>query len=304
MGMIFNIQKFSVHDGPGIRSIVFFKGCPLSCRWCSNPEGICRQPQIFFRQDSCIGDKGCDLCARACQKQAIRMESGFPVIDRRLCGDCTACADCCPSRAIERTGYQATVQDVMDEVLKDDGFYSRSGGGLTLSGGEPLLQAEFAAELLDGARACGLTSAIETTGCVSWSQAEPVFRRLDVIQYDLKSMDTRKHQEFTGVGNELPKENFRRLCQTFPEKNILARTPVIPGFNDTPEEIQQIIDFIEACMEESGAQNVAYELLPYHAYGAMKYRYLGREYPMEERNMGKDELERLKGQLAHQVLVL
>lgn len=301
MGIIFNIQKFSVHDGPGIRSIVFFKGCPLSCRWCSNPEGIQRYPQIFFRQDPCIGERECGLCATACPRQAIRMQDGIPMISRELCKDCTSCAEVCPSKAIERVGYQVSVQEVMEEVIKDDGFYSRSGGGLTLSGGEPLLQAEFAAELLDEARKCGLTGAIETTGCVSWEKAEPVFSRLDFIQYDLKSINTEKHREFTGVGNELPKENFQRLCRTFPQKKILVRTPVIPGFNDTPKEIQEIIDFIEACRGEA---KVAYELLPYHAFGAIKYRYLGRSYPMEERNMGKKELERLKERLVYRIPVL
>lgn len=300
-GMVFNIQKFSVHDGPGIRSIVFLKGCPLACRWCSNPEGIHKNPQFFFREDRCIGENECGLCKEGCKKQAIQMEDGRPVFLRELCGDCTDCAEVCPSKAIERTGRWMTPEEVLEEVLKDDGFYSRSGGGLTLSGGEPLLQAEFAAELLDQARKSGLTSAIETTGCVSWEQAEPVFRRLDVIHYDLKSMDTEKHRQFTGVGNELPKENFQILCKTFPEKPIIVRTPVIPGFNDTPEDIQKIIDFIA---ENRGEAKVIYELLPYHAFGVMKYQYLGRTYLMEEKNMDKKIMDSLKNHLIQKIPVL
>lgn len=300
-GMVFNIQKFSIHDGPGIRSIVFFKGCPLSCRWCSNPEGIGRETEFFFRKDRCIGTDVCGLCLKACPNQSVSQKDGVPAFARSRCAGCHVCADHCPSKAIEAVGHIMTVDEVMNRIVQDDGFYTRSGGGLTLSGGEPLLQPEFAVCLLMEARRCGLSTAIETTGCVQWEAAVPVFEQLDFIHYDLKSMNEEKHRAFTGAGSQLPKANFKKLCSSFPDKPIVVRTPVIPGFNDTAEEIQEIIDFIEQWKQNA---DVVYELLPYHAFGAAKYNYLDKHYAMNCHNMGKPELEQLKSKLVHEIVLI
>ena len=303
-GLIFNIQKYSVHDGPGIRTIVFFKGCPLACRWCSNPEGISPLPEISYKKSKCIELEKCGYCLTACPHQAITSDAeGLANIDHSLCRDCTACADVCPARAIERMGKWMTVDEILKEVSADELFYSRSGGGLTLSGGEPLLQAAFATALLKQAHADGLETAIETTGCVPWEQALPVFEQLDFIHMDIKSVDPVKHRAYTTHDNALILENFSKLCATFPDKPIVARTPVIPGFNDTLEDLQAICDFLS----EAGkpAHNLSYELLPFHNFGSTKYEFQGKPYFFDGyANMDKDFVRTLRTQLRSDVPIL
>lgn len=296
-GLVFNIQKYSVHDGPGIRTIVFFKGCPLACRWCSNPEGISHLPEISYKSSKCIGVSKCGFCVKACLNQAIRVdEEDKAVIDHSKCGDCTICSDKCPAQAIERMGRMMSVEEILKEVMADELFYSRSGGGITVSGGEPLLQAEFVTELLKQAHREGLETAIETTGCVPWEQAQPVFEQLDFIHMDIKSVDPVKHKAFTGRDNALILENFRRLCESFPDRPIIARTPVVPGFNDNVEALQAIVDFIN----EVGASctDLSYELLPFHNFGSTKYAFQGKSYYYQGYgNMDKIVVEELRAQL-------
>ncbi|MEG0418342.1 MAG: glycyl-radical enzyme activating protein [Gordonibacter sp.] len=304
LGRVFNIQRYSVHDGPGVRSIVFFKGCPLACRWCSNPEGIKPWPQVVYRIDSCIGVDVCSRCVRACPGDAVSAgQDGRALLNHALCErGCRACVDVCPAKAIEVAGTDMTVDAVMGKVAGDDAFYRRSGGGITLSGGEPLLQPEFASALLDEAHRWGLSTAIETTGYASWSVVEQVLSRVDTIQYDLKSVDEKTHCAFTGVGCSPIKENFVRLCRAFPEKHIIARTPVVPRCNDSIEELQAIVDFIS---EAKGSADVAYEMLPYHSYGESKYANLGIEYSLGDiPNMKKEEIDRYKTHLITDVVLV
>jgi pyruvate formate lyase activating enzyme len=277
-GLIFNIQKFSVHDGAGIRTLVFLKGCPLKCKWCSNPEGQSFAPQLAFNPNKCIGLSECALCMRACPTGVIRENSdGKAQIERILCDNCGACADMCPSRALETLGKRMSVEQVIATVEEDSAFYARSGGGLTLSGGEPISQAGFVKKLLAAARSRGIDTALETSGYCAWNDMEEVCRLVTHVFFDIKSADREKHRRDAGVDNEVILENLRRLVQRFPALSITVRTPVIPGFNDSPDDIRKIAEFLNTLPVRP-----AYELLAYHRFGEPKYRQLGLEYPLPD----------------------
>jgi pyruvate formate lyase activating enzyme len=284
-GIVFNIQQFSVHDGPGIRTIVFLKGCPLQCRWCSNPESQKPRPELAFDRKKCIGQNECGRCLD-CPQGAIGVNGASEVeLKRDLCNDCGVCAEECPSRALEIIGGEMSVRQVLDSVEKDFCFYSRSGGGLTLSGGEPLFQPDFAIGLLKHAKSLGMHTAIETCGHLKWEVLEESLNYTNSLMYDIKCMDPVKHREFTGVSNTLILENFEKICRSFPQKSKIVRTPIVPGFNDNPEEIESIAEFIRPF------PNVKFELLPYHRFGERKYELTGRSYlltdlrPPDERRM-------------------
>ena len=273
-GLVFNIQKFSLHDGPGIRTIVFLKGCPLACIWCSNPEGQSAAPELTLSADRCMGFEDCDRCIAVCLENAIgRDEDGELHVDRDSCDGCGDCAFVCPPKALEVTGDWVGVDEVIRIVEEDDAFYTRSGGGLTLSGGEPLAQGAFVRALLTAARSRGIDTAIETSGLCNWKTLRDVAPLTDRIFFDLKCIDPQKHQRVTGVSNRKILENFRRLRTEFPENDVVVRTPVIPGVNDSEAEILAIAEFVE---EAGGAS--AYELLPYHGLGEPKYAKLGKRY--------------------------
>ncbi len=275
-GWIFNIQKFSLHDGAGIRTVVFLKGCPLACRWCSNPESQAYRPELLYARDRCIGEHECDRCIRVCKAAAIgRDADGKAAIDRSLCNNCGDCAGACPSKALEVSGTLVSVDEVIRAVEQDSGFYVRSGGGLTLSGGEPLAQDSFAERLLATARRRGLDTAIETSGFCRWEALQRVAPLVDQLFYDIKCLDTEKHRVATGVSNEIVLDNFQKLRRDFPATVVVVRTPIIPGLNDSREDIQAIARFIDSA---GGA--TAHELLAYHGFGEPKYQRLGRTYPL------------------------
>jgi len=285
-GLVFNIQKFSLHDGPGIRTIVFLKGCPLACIWCSNPEGQSVSQELTLGADHCLGSEDCDRCIAVCLEKAIgRDENGALHIDRDSCDGCGDCAYVCPPKALEVAGDWVGVEEVIRIVEEDDAFYARSGGGLTLSGGEPLAQGVFVRALLTAARSRGIDTAIETSGLCNWKTLRDVAPLADRIFFDLKCIDPQKHQRVTGVTNRKILENFRRLRTEFPQNDVVVRTPVIPGVNDSEAEILAIAEFVE---KTGGA--AAHELLPYHGLGEPKYAKLGKRYrlghlepPTEER---------------------
>ena len=291
-GLVFNIQKFSLHDGPGIRTIVFLKGCPLACSWCSNPEGQSRQPELIQTCDRCIGTDDCDRCLSICLEQSLAIgDEGRVLVDRSRCDACGDCAYVCPSRALEVSGYWVTVADVMRTVEEDDAFYARSGGGLTLSGGEPLAQGAFVRALLEAARARGIDTAIETSGLCSWKTLREAAPLADRIYFDIKCLDPEKHQRGTGVSNEKILDNFRKLRSELPEVTVFVRTPVIPGFNDSKEDIATIVAFIEAA---GGA--ASYELLAYHGFGEPKYAKLGQHYRLSHvAPQSPEQMQELKG---------
>ena len=284
-GLVFNIQKFSLHDGPGIRTIVFLKGCPLACIWCSNPEGQSTAPELIYTSDRCIGVEDCDRCVAVCPEQALtKDDEGKICIDRSICDACGDCAFVCPSRALEESGEWLGVDDVLRIVEEDDAFYARSGGGLTVSGGEPLAQGAFVRALLGAARDRGIDTAIETSGLCNWKTMKAVAPLTDRIFFDIKCLCPEKHERVTGVSNRKILQNFRRLRAEFPQVDVVVRTPVIPGVNDSEDDILAIVEFVN---DAGGAS--AYELLPYHGFGEAKYTKLGKHYSSSHLRPPSDE---------------
>ncbi|KEI09804.1 radical SAM protein [Clostridium sp. K25] len=266
-GCIFNIQKFSLNDGPGIRSIVFFKGCPMSCLWCSNPESQCVQPQIMYNKNVCVQ---CGMCKSVCSNYAINLKSENK-IERDKCIGCGKCAEICPSEALVVSGESVTVGEVVGKLKKDSIYYRKSGGGVTLSGGEALLQPEFTIELLKQCKSLGWHTAIETAMYVSDEIVEKIVPYLDLILVDVKCMDSLRHKEFTGVDNEIILNNIR-LSDRIAEEMII-RVPVIEGFNSDEKSIRDIAEFAKTLKKVKRI-----DLLPYHSYGENKYETIGRNY--------------------------
>ena len=288
--MVFNIQKYSVHDGPGIRTIVFLKGCALSCRWCSNPESQHRQPELAFNAGRCLGVSKCGHCIVACPYGSITLGGDDKLcINRDHCRSCHRhCAAACPAQGLLVYGKQRTVDDVLNVVEQDMAFYARSGGGLTLSGGEPLLQGEFALALLREARARRIKTAVETCGMVPPETIRAAAEYLNYVLFDIKHMDSAVHEAQTGLPNERILENFRILAEEFPALPILARTPIIPGFNDSEQAVTDIARFLKPF------ERVEYEMLPYHRLGTQKYQFLDRPVPMGDVKLEADHMNKLQ----------
>ena len=262
MGVLTAIQRFSLHDGPGIRSTVFFKGCNMRCAWCHNPETLRVEPEVLYYRSKCVG---CGACAQVCPSH--RVEGGKMVYDRAACADHGACAQVCFSGALEMCGKEYTVQDVLHEVMQDVDYYAQSGGGVTLSGGEVLLQPQFAAELLSALHKEGVQTAIESNLNVDFSTLEALLPDLDLVMCDLKLWDEDAHRRWTGAGNARIRENIARLSRS--GKPFIVRTPVIPGVNDSEAEIAAIAGFV------GQLPGLAYyELLNFNPLGGSKYQAL------------------------------
>ena len=275
-GRVLNIQHFCTHDGPGIRTTVFLKGCSLRCKWCSNPESILKKAELAYNPGKCIGEKECGLCLPVCPEVAIYVVGAGERSDDKvrinwdLCTNCGKCVPVCPSKALYLFGEEMTVDQVLAEVEQDGTFYRESGGGLTVSGGECLLQADFLEALFIEAHRRGIHTAIETAGNVPWAYMEKVLPHVDLVQHDIKLTDPERHKKWTGVSNERIRENFKKAYETFPNTKFIVRTPLIPGINDDEEHIRATLAFIRP------HKNVVdYELLPYHRFGESKYRVPG-----------------------------
>ena len=292
-GIVCNLQRYSVHDGPGIRTVIFLKGCPLRCRWCSNPESQSFAPELAFRLSKCLGLSKCGACLAADGVKAGPDNlPRFPA-DRTRKGALSAAA-LCPADALVVYGRRMTAEEAVAEAEKDAAFYSRSGGGLTLSGGEALSQPDFALAILREAKERRLRTALETSGEAPWEVLEKACGLLDFIFYDIKCMDASKHRLQTGAENGRILENFRRLRKAYPSLPVRVRTPIIPGVNDAAEEIADIAKFAA----EHGAD---YELLPYHAFGKPKYEALGRSYPMGDAILPEEKIKALR-EVAAQII--
>ena len=270
-GLVWDIRKYSLHDGPGIRTTVFLKGCPLSCLWCSNPESQVGDPEVAWVREKCLS---CGTCVQACVREAITVDrSGRRRIDPARCDLCGDCAARCPGGAMAMVGRAMSVDAVLHEVGQDAIFYSRSGGGLTLSGGEPLAQAAFAAELLRRYKSdyVGFHTSVETCGEAPWEALALVAPHVDLFLYDIKHMDTLEHRRLTGAGNERILENAARLAAR--RASIVVRLPLVPGCNDDEENLRRTAEFARSVL---GADRV--DLLPYHRLGEPKYSRVGRSY--------------------------
>ena len=288
-GTVLNIQRYCSHDGPGIRTNVFLKGCSLRCKWCGNPESIRMKPEIAYDPQKCTGRK-CGLCLKSPFPEGAFyfVEGGEDrvKVNWDLAMDCdVALTSLCPTGALEMFGKQMTVNEVLDEVEKDSSFYRNTGGGMSMSGGELMLQPDFSAALLEGAHKRGINTAIETACNVPWANIEKVLPHVDTMLHDHKLTISERHKKWTGAGNERILANFKKAYETFPDIDFIARTPLIPGVNADEKHIRAVLAFIRPYKNV-----IDYELLPYHRFGLGKYESLGVVYELDDYKTPSDDL--------------
>lgn len=273
-GLIFDVQKFAIHDGGGIRTNVFLKGCPLQCLWCSNPESLASKPEITFVTNNCIG---CGKCLEVCPAGAIRQGETAGediIIDRERCTLCGQCAKHCYAGAINIIGRYVSVPELMQIIERDRKFYEQSGGGVTFSGGEPTAQPEFLKAALAEIQKRGIHTAIETSSLLPWDIYASILEHVDLVLTDIKHMDDAEHKRLTGVSNQLILDNIRKISKLgIPVK---IRLPLIPGINDSDRNLEATAEFVE---QLSNVQSL--DILPYHRLGEMKYRQLDLSYPLK-----------------------
>jgi pyruvate formate lyase activating enzyme len=283
-GNIFDIRRFSIHDGPGIRTTIFFKGCPLACQWCHNPESQARLPELWFRTQYCIR---CLACLDACDRGAISLNGDDPAFDLENCTLCGTCAAACATGARAVVGQEMSLGHVIAEVERDRIFYDETGGGATISGGEPLLQGSFLRALLSELREREIHTTLDTCGYSSWKTLDSLRQMVDLFLFDLKLIDDAKHRHYTGVSNGLILDNLQQLSAQ--GHGIILRLPVIPGITDSPDDLLQFGRFVSAL---PGRPPV--EILPYHATGAVKYDRLGKSYLLSSlRPPSRDRVEEI-----------
>ena len=290
-GIIFDIKRYAIHDGPGIRTTIFFKGCSLRCWWCHNPEGLVIQPELIFKENRCI--KGCTECIISCPKEALSRVDQYISINRKECDLCGECVKVCPAGALEIIGREMRVQEIVKEIEKDMIFYDESGGGVTFSGGEPLMQPEFLDALLEECKERDIHTAIDTCGYAPFEVIEKIRDKVDLFLYDIKMMDDEKHIEYTGVSNEPILDNLKKLAEQ--GSVIMVRLPIMPGINDDDDNINKIAEFILSlrCIKDIS-------LLPYHRAGSEKYQRLNKAYRMDKTQPSSDEkIVEIKKNLEH-----
>lgn len=273
-GLLFDVQKFATHDGGGIRTLIFLKGCPLQCLWCSNPESLSPHPESNFVPNNCVG---CGKCRTVCPQDAIgdgKLDQSGLTIDRNRCTLCGECAKFCYAGAINILGRYVTVSELMEMVEKDREFYEESGGGITFSGGEPLAQPQFLEAALKEAQRRGIHTAIETSSFASWEVYESILEHVDLVLTDIKHMDDEEHKKVTGVSNRLILENMRKISDLGIPLRI--RLPLIPGINDSDSNLNATADFVQKL---NNVQSL--DILPYHRLGEMKWGQLDFSYPLE-----------------------
>lgn len=269
-GIIFDIKRYAIHDGPGIRTTVFFKGCPLDCQWCHNPEGKDPEPEITWNSKRC--PKDCTACLSICSQGAIKKKGKSIIIDLSKCDLCGECRDVCAYEALEIVGEEMTVKHVMEEVEKDRIFFDNSGGGITFSGGEPLMQPDFLEALLDECQKRNIQTTVDTSGYAPSEILERIAGKVDLFLYDIKFIDDEKHKEHIGASNKIILENLERLSKE--GKKIFIRIPLVAGVNDDEKNIRKTAEFL---LPLKNLRQI--NLLPYHKGGVEKYKRLRKENP-------------------------
>ncbi len=281
-----NIQRYSLHDGPGLRTILFLKGCPLSCLWCSNPETQNPEPELMYTPAQCIA---CGTCVDVCEYGAFFRKDRAVELDKETCVDCGVCAEACPTGAASMVGTEVTAAEAADLLESDAPFFRRSGGGVTVSGGEPSMHPEFTDELILELKSRGIHTAVETCGQAPWDDLWKTVGSADLVLYDLKIADPEKLKYSTGAERTLVFENARKLSGL---KEVVFRVPVIPGYTDGGENLTAIADFVASFDQGGGAdlnEPPRVHLLPYHNFGSSKYRGIGMTYELGDIAAPKDE---------------
>lgn len=269
-GIVFDIQRYSLEDGPGIRTSVFLKGCPLKCVWCSNPESRILKPELAYFSSNC---KKCGSCLKSCNLQAITITDSGIIIDRSRCNLCEACVEACINNALKMIGKEMSVEEIIREIVRDKPFYDDSYGGLTLTGGEPGYQAQFAMDILRASKYEGIHTAIETCGYVRWSNLKKLLNHTDLVLFDVKIIAYELSKKYIGCGSNVILENLKRIDSI--GKTIYIRFPFIPGFTDSPENLKAITELVK-CLNNV----VEINILPFHQYGKHKYKSLGYNYTL------------------------
>jgi len=270
-GVVYDIMRYALHDGPGIRTTVFFKGCPLTCKWCANPESQAPAPEFIFFSDKCLG---CNACITACDENAISvLENGYKQVDPTRCSGCKRCVEECYTEALRLVGRSMTVEDVMDEVMKDQAFYLESGGGVTFSGGDPLFQSQFLTACLGACKAKKLHTVVETAGVTTWETLDVIRPLVDQFLFDLKVVAVDDHRALTGVSNIGVLDNLKKLVSCH---NVIVRIPIIPDINDHGTPWKEIQAFLENLPWRGRI-----DMLPYHRMGLGKYTALNRPYSLD-----------------------
>ncbi len=292
--LIANVQKYNMHDGPGVRTLVFFKGCPLRCKWCSNPENLEKKYQVMYRKDSCVS---CGACVPVCPVgiHSIDPVTNLHKVNREIeCIGCRACEKVCPKEALSISGEMKTISEMMETIEEDRTFYEMSGGGVTVGGGDPLMSPDAVASLLQTCKQEGINTAVETAGYAKTEALIQIAEFTDLFLFDIKHIDSEKHYELTGVRNDQILKNFDELMHR--RYNVKVRMPLLKGLNDSEEAIKGTIEFLKPYKDCKNFKGV--DILPYHKFGVGKYRQIEMDYPLDDMpdaTLSSDELKKIEG---------